>query len=476
LENLTPINDVTPESTLREQNAPGEARVPRNQPHLFIVLEAERPAAGGARYALDNVEEAVVRRGSVRMAVREQAADRRRLILSIPDRWMSAEHLRFVRDGASWVVEDAGSTNGTLLNGCPVGHARLDDTSLVEAGRTLIALRAAVPTPEGCGEDVDSASMSALPPWQRGLSPALAARLGTLARVARSTVPVILFGETGVGKEVLARALHDWSKRTGPFVAVNCGALPGALVEALLFGHVRGAFSSAIRDELGLVRSAHGGTLFLDEIGDLAAPAQASLLRVLQEREVLPVGATRPVGVDLRVVCATHRNLDELAAQGNFRADLLTRLDGFRHVIPPLRERREELGLLVAALLTKLAAGREESVSFSPPAARLLATYRWPGNVRELEQVLARALAISLDGCIDSHALALSAPPPASPRAPKRPISDADARLRSVLIAALSQHEGNVSAVARVMGKGRTQIQRWMRRFGLESHSYRRRP
>jgi transcriptional regulator with PAS, ATPase and Fis domain len=281
-------------------------------------------------------------------------------------------------------------------------------------------------------------------------------------------------GETGTGKELLARALHSDSKRTGPFVAVNCGALPSALVESLLFGHVRGSFSGAVRDEVGLIRSAEKGTLFLDEIGDFPLPAQASLLRVLQEREVLPVGGTRAARVDLRVVCATHRELDACVTAGSFRADLLARLDGFRRTIPPLRDRREDLGLLVATLLSKLVPGNENAVSFEPSAARALASYDWPGNVRELEQTLSRALALHPDGCIGRLALGLN-PRLASPHQENRDrvFNEQETQLRARLRDELGRYQGNVSQVARAMGKARTQVQRWIRRFGLDPEAYR---
>src|SRR5262249_24796529 len=156
-------------------------------------------------------------------------------------------------------------------------------------------------------------------------------QLAALARIASMPIPVLLLGESGTGKEVLARAVHTLSGRSGAFVAVNCGGLSASLIESQLFGHVKGSFTGAGRDEPGLVRAADRGTLFLDEIGDLPLAAQAALLRVLQEREVVPVGGARPVAVDLRVVAATHRPLEKMAAKGDFRADLLARLSGYRH-------------------------------------------------------------------------------------------------------------------------------------------------
>jgi DNA-binding NtrC family response regulator len=465
-------SDPADSETLQEASErPGVGLAPL-KPHLFVVLEADRPAAGGARYALEGVDEVLIGRGKERKATRETTGGRRRLVLRVPGPWMSSAHVRIVLEREGWVAEDAGSKNGTVLGGTRIRRAPWSEGELMEAGHTLFALRPALPTPRAASPDADTSAAAGLPTGLETLYPEMAVRFDALSSVLHSNVPVLLLGESGTGKEVVARALHDRSARV-PFVAVNCGALPSALVESLLFGHVRGSFSSAYRDEPGLVRSADGGTLFLDEIGDLPLVAQASLLRVLQEREVLPVGGTRPFPVDLRVICATHRPLDLLVARSAFRGDLLARLDGIRHTLPPLRERTEDLGLLVALLLKKLAPGREGTFAFSPAAAERLARHRWPGNVRELEQALARALALSVDGRVDEAAFSLDA---ARGSRASGTASDAeeDARIHERLIAELARHRGNVSEVARSMGKARMQVQRWMRRFGVDPEDYRK--
>jgi transcriptional regulator with GAF, ATPase, and Fis domain len=286
----------------------------------------------------------------------------------------------------------------------------------------------------------------------------------------------MLRGETGTGKEVAARAVHALSKRAGPFVPVNCGAIPVALVESHLFGHTRGAFSGAVRDEPGFVRAAHGGTLFLDEIGDLPPASQAALLRVLQEGEVIPVGTTRAVPVDLRIVAATHQQLEALVARGAFRADLLARLDGFTFALPPLRERREDTGLLVADLLR--ATPDAERLQLSSEVGRALLQYEWPLNIRELGHCLARACALAKG----EHRLELRHLPPQvrgalepSPGADE-PLGaeGSDARLRVQLEGLLAQHEGNVAEVARALGKARMQVHRWCKRFEIDPERYRR--
>jgi transcriptional regulator with GAF, ATPase, and Fis domain len=288
----------------------------------------------------------------------------------------------------------------------------------------------------------------------------------------------MLLGETGTGKEITARAVHALSKRPGAFVAINCGAIPAALVEGQLFGHVKGAFSGAVRDEPGLVRAAQFGTLFLDEIGDLPAASQAALLRVLQEGEVLPVGATRAMPVDIRVVCATHRPLDDLMSRGDFRRDLYGRLAGFSHTIPPLRDRRVDLGLIVAALLRSGKVRQGDELSFRPDAARAMVRYDWPLNVRELAQCLATAGVLAEQGVIRLEDLPqpiaeLAAAPPSSSMSVAERVPDRDEAVRRELLARLAETGGNMSEVARAMGKARQQVQRWVRRFGIDPDAFR---
>src|SRR5207244_11071980 len=234
-------------------------------------------------------------------------------------------------------------------------------------------------------EDEDTRQLRPAAPGIATIAPAMSSALVPLAAIARTALPAIVLGESGTGKELIARALHALSGRRGPCQAINCAAIAQTLLESELFGCRRGAFSGATEGRPGLFRAADGGTLFLDEIADLPMLAQAALLRVLQESEVLPVGATRPVHVDVRVVAAAQRDLRSLAAAGRFRPDLLARLDAFTVALPPLRERREDLGLLCAALLRRLAPDRCERLRLEPDAARALLHHAWPLNVRELE-------------------------------------------------------------------------------------------
>jgi transcriptional regulator with GAF, ATPase, and Fis domain len=458
----------------------GQSSAPRAwaapAPHLFVVLEGERPTAGSLRCALRGIDEVRIGRAERRAVEREPGGTR--LALGIPDPKMSTRHARVIRGPKGWTFEDLGSTNGSWTNGARIATHPIVDGDTIQVGRTFLRVRLALPTPEECVTLEERADD------RLGLStvvPALASELAIVTRAASSKVPVLLLGETGTGKEVAARAIHELSGRAGSFVAVNCAALPEALVEAQLFGHVRGAFSGAARDELGLVRSAAGGTLFLDEIGDLPRAVQGVLLRVLQEGEVVPIGATRPVPVDVRVVAATHRPIDEMVARGEFRQDLLARLRGFVHRLWPLRERREDLGLLVATLLQREA--RAELVQLSGPAALALVRHDWPLNIRELAQALehARVLAgggpIELEhlpaGLSDPGRASLPAPPPAAAATATAALTEADAELRAELSRHLGEASGNVAAVARAMNKAPMQVYRWMRKLGLDPKAFR---
>jgi transcriptional regulator with PAS, ATPase and Fis domain len=284
--------------------------------------------------------------------------------------------------------------------------------------------------------------------------------------VSESRLAILVRGESGTGKELIAAAVHELSRRAGAFVPVNCGALPAQLVASELFGSKKGAFSGA-EERSGLVRAADRGTLFLDEIGDLALEAQASLLRVLQEGEVLPLGAAKPSKVDVRVVAATHRDLEAMVATGAFRQDLFARLSFHTIRLPPLRERREDIGLLLAGIVRRRLPERATSIALKPSGARSLFAASWPLNVRELERVVLAAAALSPDPLLD-----LRASLPQSTSDPAIAAAD-DADLKTRLESLLRAHRGNISAVAAEMGKARMQIQRWLKKFGLDAESYR---
>jgi len=356
------------------------------------------------------------------------------------------------------MFEDLGSKNGSFVNGAPARTVLLGDADRLQVGHTLLIFRAALPTPAHAPLDLEA---TARVPALATLIPGLARELDVLAKAAASNVPLLMVSETGTGKELLAHAVHALSRRAGAFVPVNCGGLPATLVESVLFGHKRGAFSGAIADHVGLIRAASGGTLLLDEVGDMSSAAQSAVLRTLQDGEVLPVGATQPTHVDVRVISATHRDLEARVAGGTFREDLLARLSGFAFRLPPLRERREDIGLLLGVLLRAIAAEHTAPV-FSPEAGAALLRHSWPRNVRELEKCLAHAAALATNGRVDVEHLPRAvrdgiAPPRRSP----------DDELRDRLVSLLRDGSGNVSFVAEAMRTSRTQVHRLMKRFGI---------
>ncbi|HWU86443.1 MAG TPA: sigma 54-interacting transcriptional regulator [Kofleriaceae bacterium] len=474
-----------PASTQDDETRQRHVAVPA-RPYLFVVLHCDRPRAGSSRHDLAELDAIAVGRGTERTARRGPESGRRTLDLRLPGGTVSTTHARLERGDAGWTIADEGSKNGTFVNGERVTRAALRDGDLVEIGPTLLVYRAALPPPSEEGlagpagaPDLDSAALAALTPGLATLLPRLAEQHAALERIARQPIPVLLLGESGTGKEVLARAVHALSGRSGAFVGVNCGGIAATLLESQLFGHVKGAFTGAARDEPGLVRAADRGTLFLDEIGDLPLPAQAALLRVLQEREVVPVGGTRPVKVDLRIVAATHRPLDRMAAEGTFRADLLARLAGYRHLLPPLRARREDLGLILGDLLRCGEIPGATDLRLATAAGRRLFAHGWPLNIRELQQCLAVSAALAPRGLIEAEHLqlegSLPAPAPASRSASAEPDLDLDdpEALRKKLVALLEQHRGNISHVARDLGKARMQIHRWLRRFDLDPAAFR---
>jgi transcriptional regulator of acetoin/glycerol metabolism len=449
------------------------------QPQLALVMDRARPLEGGARHSLANIERVTVGRGPRRSAVRVMEDGKGTLKIMLPDERVSALHACIERRDGRWYLTDHKSTNGSRVGGRSVRETGLEDGDVVELGQTFFRYRAAVSTPFHALGDVDAADLRGLPKAFGTLLPWLTRDLETLSRVARSDVSVLLRGETGTGKEILARAIHAESGREGRFVAVNCGALPVTLVESLLFGHKRGAFSGAAQDELGLVRTAEGGTLFLDEIGDLGTAAQAAVLRVLQEREVLPLGATRPIATDVRIVAATHRPIEALAASGEFRQDLLARIGGFTYALPPLRDRIDDLGLLVATLLGKVAGERANAMSLTSDLVYAMLGYDWPFNVREVEQRLRTAAILAVDGRIQlAHVWKDGPPTPNLQAAPSCPppgrLSKEDEALHADLVARLVEHGGNVTRVGEVLGKRRTTVQRWLRRLGIDPERFRR--
>jgi two-component system response regulator HydG len=312
-------------------------------------------------------------------------------------------------------------------------------------------------------------------PGMIGRTAVMRAVFAAVRRVAPQDTTVLVTGETGTGKELVARALHTLSPRaSAPFIAVNCGALGEGVLESELFGHVKGAFTGALRDREGVFESAHGGTIFLDEIGEMSPNVQQRLLRVLQEREVTRVGSSRPVKVDVRIVAATNRDLMATVGAGRFRQDLYYRLAVFPIHVPPLRDRQADIPLLIVHAIEHLRerASNAAALDCSPFAIRLMRMYEWPGNVRELISVLERAAVDAGFGRIEAQHL------PAEVR--RHSESDAESRYRTeqsaddergAIVAALEQTDGALAKAAELLGMGRTTLWRKLKQYGLTSNT-----
>lgn len=342
-------------------------------------------------------------------------------------------------------------------------------------------------------------------------SPAMARPISLGKKAAASTIPVLIEGESGVGKELLARAIQGSGERSGkPFVTVNCGAIPQNLVESTLFGHVRGAFTGAVADAPGKFREAHNGTLFLDEVGELPAETQVKLLRALQDGEIEPVGASKPVRVNVRVISATNRRLLNLARDGGFREDLYYRLNVFPIYLPPLRDRMEDVPALVDAFIARFAAEEGRRVSgISPAALDLLMAHDWPGNIRQLENAVFRAVVLAETPTLQpadfpqilaaqhgpqearetssavftpaqpvhiDDAVALPRLPDPAPLVIPDRFLDSEGNLlplaeieRDLIAFAIEHNAGRMAQVARQLGIGRSTLYRKLKEYGLET-------
>jgi DNA-binding NtrC family response regulator len=449
-------------STLRTTEDPGDRERPSAAHAIYVLLDADHPLTPSSRHRLDGVSEVDIARGEARGVAREVVGGRPRLVLRVSDPRVSRPHAFLRCDGDRWIIQDTRSTNGIRINGALHREALLGDGDVIELGHTFLLYRIYRALADDRADADQPRATGALSTWV----PSLAAQLERLEAIAPLQIAALILGPTGAGKELIARAIHARSGRPGPFVPVNCGAIPRELIGSLLFGHRRGAFSGAHADQPGLVTAATGGTLFLDEIGDLPLELQPALLRVLAEGEALALGATTPTRVDLRVVAATHQDVERMCAEGRFREDLLARLGGFVLHLPPLAERREDLGLIVSALLHRLAGERADRVCFTGDAARALLLHTWTHNVRQLELRLASALQIAGGAAISVDHLGLE--PPSAPAPLRSRWTGPDLERRDQLIRVLARNGGNITATARELGKPRSQLQRWIKKYAID--------
>jgi transcriptional regulator with GAF, ATPase, and Fis domain len=433
--------------TTHEAAPPSSFRLGDRDVVSLMVVHSPDPRAVGLAIRLDD--------GPVVVGRDVQGAG-----VCIADDRLSRVHFRVGFDGRAshHRITDAESRNGTFVSGARVDSALMRAGDVVRAGDTVFSY--GDPSP-------------------------LAHLHDRLAHFARSHLSVLILGETGTGKERLARAVHELGNREGPFVAVNCAALPRDLVGAELFGHTRGAFSGATQARQGLFQAAQGGTLFLDEIGDLPLSVQPILLRALQEGVVRPVGSDEEITVDVRVVAATHSRLEDAVKLEQFRADLFARLAQAVVRVPPLRERRSEVLALVRTI--GKTAGMTE-VGMTADAAEVLVRHSWPFNVREIESVVLGFAATEGDAVLglgylkryhSGLVLGFRDGEPSSGTASSggEPSDEAvSARDRAKLEMLLIRHLGNVSAVAKDLGKQRAQVYRWLKAEGLDPERFRAGP
>jgi two-component system, NtrC family, response regulator GlrR len=382
--------------------------------------------------------------------------------LCLDDETVSRYHLELQARPEGVRVRDLGSTNGTFVSGARVTELTVMEETTLRIGKSLVRIsleESEVPAPAFSGSDFHGAA---------GQSPAMRRLFGVLQRVAATDSTVMMLGETGTGKEVLAHAVHRASPRSaGPMVVVDCGAVAANLVESELFGHVKGAFTGAAGSREGAFTRAHGGTLFLDEVAELPIDLQPKLLRALESGEVKPVGADQPRQVDVRVVAATHRDLDAEMKAGRLRQDLYFRLAVVVVRVPPLRERPEDIGLLVHRFLADQGRGDFE---LSPALLAKLTEHPWPGNVRELRNVVERVLVGNTDP------LEAGGESPRSVGRPdlnRLPFKEAKERLietftREYVEALLERCDGNISEAARTAGIARNWVHHLVNKYGLK--------
>lgn len=455
---------------------------PASSPGL-VLLYAPNFEQFRAAYILDRPEAVLGRDPSNAVFVADQAASR--------------QHARIARRalgerGVEWVLTDLSSRNGTIANGRLVTEHTLEDGDEIRVGDAIFkfvangAERFSAYRIDGVVDGTRRAQL--LHELVGGAQ--MDALAADLERIAPTELSCMILGETGTGKEVAARGIHRASGRKGSFQAINCAAIPQNLLESELFGYRRGAFSGADRDKPGLIKLADGGTLFLDEIGDMPLEAQAKLLRVLQAREVFPLGATSAERVDLRVVCATHRDLLSFVKSERFRGDLFARLNDHTVRLPPLRDRKEDIFLLAKSFAARFG---QPSLPFAFSAMVALLHYDWPFNVRELESCVKRGIALAGRSALDVPQLpepitenmktygdrrrveAPSILPPEHAPATNAVAARAGggAPSEEELRALLERHAGNIAAVGRELGKERMQIHRWLKRFAIDLEKYR---
>jgi transcriptional regulator with PAS, ATPase and Fis domain len=444
------------------------ARQKRRAPTLVLDGGHGPPAAGWLIVAPGTADERRVKIGDEPLCLgSDEEAD-----IRIDDPHVSRKHceVRLTVDGV--LLRDLGSKNGTFLADTAVQSVLLRSGALITLGRTLIRFEAergrsgsAPPTVSQAFPDGPTRLGDAI-----GVSPAMRRVFAMLERVAPSELTVTLTGETGTGKDVLARAVHQLSARSaGPFVVFDCGAVAPSLIESELFGHEKGAFTGAVSERRGAFERAHGGTLFLDEVGELQLDLQPKLLRVLESRQVRRVGGAVDTPVDVRIIAATNRELEDEVKTGRFREDLFFRLSGIMVAVPPLRERREDLHELATLFLREAGS----TMTLAHETLDILASYDWPGNVRELRNVLGGAAALADGPVLEPRHLIFFKPRRRDPTIDKLPLAGRSLETieRAAIVQTLRQYDGNKTKAARALGIAASTLYEKIKKYSLGDES-----
>jgi len=396
--------------------------------------------------------------------------------LVVTDDTVSRVHFEIVRDAKGYLLRDLKSTNGTFLDGAEIKEAYIRAGSVISAGAAELKFTPFEERIEILPSDKEQLGT------MTGRSTQMREIFGLIERIAPTDATVLIEGETGTGKDMIARTLHELSRRRqGPFIVVDCGAVAGTLIESELFGHEKGSFTGAIATRQGAFEMANGGTVFLDELGELSLDLQPKLLRVIEQRELRRVGGSKTLKVDLRILAATRKDLRNEVEKGKFREDLYFRLNVVPIVAPPLRDRREDIPLLVDLFMRQLTGGDQANgrpdVAISEQTTAALMAHDWPGNVRELRNVIERALALG------SEPSALVAPLGARPLgsrsaipvdfAPGLPFRDEKERWnelfeRRYLTWLLRRADGNISKAARDADMDRKYLHKLLKKYGID--------
>jgi transcriptional regulator with GAF, ATPase, and Fis domain len=412
----------------------------------------------------------------------------------VSDDTVSRYHCRIVQEDTAYLLQDLGSTNGTFINRVRIREAYLKPGCTIGLGNTEVKFHSAEEKVEIVPSRKEKLG------GMVGRHVKMRELYAVLEKIAPTATTVVIEGETGTGKEVVAQTIHQLSPRaSGPMMVFDCGAVPDNLIESELFGHEKGSFTGAIMTRQGLFEMAHGGTLFLDELGELPIDLQPKLLRALEQREIRRVGSNKPIKVDVRIIAATNRNLEDEVKAGRFRQDLFYRLSVVRLFLPPLRERADDLPLLIKLFLAeaqynKRPDGSQKVSQVSRAAMDLLTAYKWPGNVRELVNTVERAVSFAEGDIIEPRdlpetvrgeeqaprapgAAGLGGMPGASPLS-AMPDSDStfkDAKERWVssferdyIVTLLKKNKGNISHAAREADIDRKYFRKLMRKYGIE--------